>query len=362
MIKFIHTADVHLGLKFNKVSFPRELAINRRFELWSSFEGLVGYCKEKGIDFLLIAGDLFEASYFTLGDIKRLRDLFKEARDINILIAAGNHDYLNDKSLYRKVEWSDNVHIFDTGAIGKKEFPELDTVIYGYSWDSLEIRENFLFEGFEVDNSFSNKILLIHGDLARSSNYLPLDLDLLNKLDLDYIALGHIHKPIIFSDKMAYCGSLEPLDFGELGERGFIEGLIGDSGTKVRFVPFSKRKFLHERLKLNENMNYRDIVGAIKAVQGEKDRDLFRIELEGYISQDIEFKSLLKSLEGDFYYVEFIDKTTPDYDLEALEREYKDSLIGEFIRAMKLKGLDEPVVKKALYFGLDALLRGRVDS
>lgn len=362
MIKFIHTGDIHLGLQFNTVSFDREAAATRRVELWSTFQRLVEYSKENDMDFLFIAGDLFESRYFTLGDMKRLKEMFNDAMDINIIISAGNHDYLNERSLYNKVEWSENVYIFKGQAIEKIDFPKLDTSIYGYSWDRIEIRENQLFNENVFDFERTNNILLIHGDIGSSANYLPLNIESLNKLNLDYIALGHIHKPQIFSNKMAYCGSLEPLDFGEIGERGFIQGYIDDHRTRIEFVPFSKRKFLHTSISINEDMGYQDIYDLIKRVDGNKDMDYFRIELNGYIQHDLDINSLFTMLKSDFYYIEIIDNTTPDYDLEALESDYKGSIIGEFINEMRAKGLDNQTVKKALYYGLDALLKGSVDS
>ena len=62
---------------------------------------------------------------------------------------------------------------------------------------------------------------------------MPLDKNYLDQLGFDYIALGHIHKPIIISDNMAYCGSPEPLDFGEIGEHGIIQGIIEGRGLKL---------------------------------------------------------------------------------------------------------------------------------
>lgn len=362
MIKFVHTGDIHLGLQFNNVSFNKEAATTRRVELWSTFQRLVEYSQNKKMDFLFIAGDLFESKYFSLGDIRRLRDILKKAEDVNIIITAGNHDYLNERSLYNQLEWSKNVFIFKDKEIESLDFPELDTTIYGYSWDRIEIRENQLFNNHSINSDRANKILVIHGDIASSSNYLPLNMEILNKLNLDYIALGHIHKPEVFSNKMAYCGSLEPLDFGELGERGFIQGYIDNNETKIEFVPFSKRKFLYKSIDIDENMGYQDIHNLISSVDGNKDMDYYRIELKGYIQHDIDVNSLFTMLKSDFYYIEIINNTSPDYDLEALESDYKDSIIGEFIIEMQSKGLENPTVKKALYYGLDALLKGRVDS
>lgn len=361
MIRFIHTADLHLGLKFKNVSFGEEKAMERRRELWSTFERIVEYAKESEVDFLLIAGDLFEEAYFTISDITRVRDTFRTAENINIVISAGNHDYKGRRSLYHRIEWTDNVTIFDGEGIQEKEFEDLNTVIYGYSWDTAEIRENDLFREFgkKVDKD-KNNILLIHGDLAPSSTYLPLDLQELNNLNMDYIALGHIHKPQILSNRIAYSGCPEPLDFGELGERGIIKGLIDNKSIELEFVPFSKRKFIETEVTINENMGYPDIVGEIKNIDiGNKRMDFYRIYLKGIIQRGIIAQNLSKDLNNDFYHIELIDNTIWDYDLEELEEDNRENIIGQFISTMKEKDLDNPIIKEALYAGLEVLLKGR---
>ena len=100
VIKFIHTGDLHLGLQFENVSFSKEIANRRRIELWTTFERIVNKAIEDSVDFLFIAGDLFEEKYFTLGDIKRVKDILERAKDVNIIISTGNHDTLNKNALY----------------------------------------------------------------------------------------------------------------------------------------------------------------------------------------------------------------------------------------------------------------------
>lgn len=362
MIKFIHTGDIHLGLKFKNVSFQKEKAIERRRELWSTFERIVKHSKESNGDFLLIAGDLFEEKYFTLGEMKRVRDILKSAETVNIIITAGNHDYLSKKSLYNMVEWSPNVTIFQGDGIKNKEFKDLKTTIYGYSWDQVELRENTIFEDFsKVDSSFNN-ILVIHGDIGAKSSYLPLNLEKLKALNMDYIALGHIHKPELLAHNIAYCGCPEPLHFGETGDRGIIVGQIDKGITKVEFVPFSKRRFIEEEIVLNENMGYLDIINEFNKINKlSKEVDFYRIEMKGYVQKDINLENLINDLEEDFYHIEIINNTVLDYDLEYLEETYRDNIIGHFIKEMKNKDLNNPIIKDALYLGLSALIKGRAE-
>ncbi|HLR20881.1 MAG TPA: DNA repair exonuclease [Tissierellaceae bacterium] len=357
MIKFIHTGDIHLGLQFNNVSFDKEKAIVRRRELWSTFERIVDYTKENNADFLFIAGDLFEEEYFTLADINRVNDILGKIHNIKVIIIAGNHDYLNSRSLYNRIEWNENIFIFKDNQIESLEFPELNTIIYGYSWDRVEIKGNTLLDELHIEGDM-NRILLLHGDISNSSNYLPLDLKELKGLNMDYIGLGHIHKPEIIEKNIAYCGSPEPLDFGETGERGFVEGHISDKDIKIKFVPFSKRKFWYEEIIINEDMGYQDIIEFFRNInQGRKDIDFYRIKLEGFIQKEIDVNSLFETIKDEFYHLEIKDNTIFDYDLEALEATYQNNIIGDFIKDMRRKGLDDPIVKDALYIGLEALLK-----
>lgn len=361
MIKFIHTGDLHLGFKFLNPSFKGEIAGERRRELWSTFERIVEYAREKKVDFLFIAGDLFEESYFTLGDIKRVRDILKRARDIKVLISAGNHDYIDRKSLYNKVEWTENVSIFKTDGLEKIEFKDLNSNVYGYSWDTKEIKENNLFLDLKKNLDISkNNILLLHGDIYGDSKYLPLNSKDLKSLNMDYIALGHIHKPDIIEENIAYCGSPESLDFGELGERGIIEGEIKDKRTSIQFKAFSKRRFIEKHIEINNSMDYIDILEEIKNINiGSIDKDFYRIYLNGLIEKDIKIADIEEDLKSDFYHIEIINNTVLDYDLESLKTENRDNIIAKFIETMEEKGLDNPIVEEALYIGLEALLKER---
>ncbi len=366
MIKFIHTGDLHLGLQFSNVSFDVQRANERRLELWNTFNRIVDKAIEDEVDFLFIAGDLYEERYFTLADMKRIRDTLAKTKDVQVLMVAGNHDTLNKKSLYSMIEWPENITIFSTKKLGMKEFPEKNTCIYGYSWDKGENREN-IFKGFKGIDEEKINILIIHGDIFnKQSPYLPLDKNYLDQLGFDYIGLGHIHKPNIISSKIAYCGSPEPLNFGELGEHGIIQGSIENGKTQISLLPFSSRKFLEKTLDINETLGYVDILDKIKGSDYEEElkNNLYRIKLEGIVNKDvnIDIQDIKNSLDKYFYYIEIIDNTIIDYDLSSLEEENKDNIIGHFIREMKEKDLEDKIIKDALYIGLEALLKGKVGA
>ena len=57
--------------------------------------------------------------------------------------------------------------------------------------------------------------------------------------------------------------------------------------------------------------------------------------------------------------MEVLDESRPAYDLEKLHEQYKGTLIGDYIKTFLKKDLTV-VEKKALYYGLQALLTTKV--
>ncbi|EOD00872.1 metallophosphoesterase family protein [Caldisalinibacter kiritimatiensis] len=362
-IKCIHTGDLHLGMEFKNASFDIDYGKKRRIELWQTFDRIVNRAINNKVDFLFIAGDLFEDDYCSLGDIKRIAGKFAEAKNVNIVIATGNHDILTDKSFYRLVKWPENVYIFNN-SVEKIEFEKFNTVIWGLSWDKKEEKRN-LVDNIKAQEQGKINVLLAHGDtFNKDSQYLPINKDLLINSGFDYVALGHIHKPQFITERIAYCGSPEPLDFGETGLHGIIEGIVSKEKVDMQFVPFSKRMFITKEVQIDSEMTYQDIINKIIQCDDEDSRsnNIYRIILKGIRDRDIalDINELKESIKNNFNYVEIIDKTEPDYDLDKIKKENKDNIIGYFIKEMEQKNLKDPVVKDALYYGLEALLKEKV--
>ena len=361
-IKCIHTGDLHLGMEFKNASFNKNHSKIRRRELWETFNRIIDRANEIKTNLLLIAGDLFEEEYCTIGDIKRINSKFKELSDTKVVIVSGNHDPYGDKSLYNLIDWNSNVFIFRENSINKIEFEDINTIIWGLSWDKKEEKRS-LIDNITIDDDKKINILLIHGDtFSKDSQYLPIDKNSLK--NFDYVALGHIHKPQFLDERIAYCGSPEPLDFGETGDHGIIEGTISKEEINMNFVPFSKRSFIIKDVIIDENMSYDDIIKKISAIDDDKNKieNLYRVVLKGIIDRDLSLNlnDIIEDLKGEIHYLEIINKLKLDYDLDKLQDENTDNIIGYFIKEMKELGLNEPSVKDGLYYGLEVLLSEKV--
>jgi DNA repair protein SbcD/Mre11 len=351
-MKFIHIADVHLGAVPDS-NMP--WGVMREKEIWSSLEHIIHICNEEQANLLLIAGDLFHRQPL-VRELKEVNYLFSKLKTAQVVLMAGNHDFIGARSYYQGFEWDDRVHMFLKDTMEVLEFPMLETEVYGLSYRSRDIEEP-LYDTVKPEENDRIHILLAHGGDERD---IPFNKKKLMDSGFDYIALGHIHKPEIFSSKMAYSGSLEPIDKNETGERGYILGEItileqGRTETSIRFIPSSSRQYKRISLMINpETTNGCLLDQARETMHINGKQHIYSFSIQGVRDETIHFdKEALRKL-GNVLEVE--DQSVPDYDFDVLYQENADNMIGLFIQRIRENARQDEVTKKALYYGIEALL------
>lgn len=352
-MKFIHIADVHLGATPDS-SMP--WAEEREKEIWEGFKNIINVCNEEDVDLLLIAGDFFHKQPL-VRELKEADYYFSTLKTTRVVLMTGNHDYMGPRSNYLGYEWNENVHMLTGDTIESLVLEDINTTVYGLSYHSRDIREP-MYDDVEPLNNEGIHILLAHGGDERN---VPMNMKKLQHSKFDYIALGHIHKPEIFSNKVAYSGSLEPLDKNEVGERGYIIGEINkerDISTNIQFVASSIREYKKLIISIDQETTHgalEDIIKRNLREQGEQ--DIYQIRIEGYRDEKIHFDKESILTLGNI--LDVIDDSHPDYDFDALYKENSDNIIGMFIKSIKESHEQDEVTKKALYYGIEALLGSR---
>jgi len=357
MVSFIHSGDIHLGMKFNSSSFGGVKGKERREELWSTFSRMLQHAKSEGMDLLLITGDLFEGNNLTIKDIRRLKDSFQFAKEQKFVISLGNHDMGYRDSVYAEADWPDNVMILGEAGLQHVEFANLFTSIWAI--EAKREKEVLLKElsNIKPTQGYHN-ILMLHGEFGAKTDYPLPDLKFLEGLQMDYIALGHIHKPQFLHHNIAYCGSLEPLDFGETGKRGFIQGKLSHNNS-FSFIPFSRREFNVLDYTLHREATIEKAREEIMGLIGDDGKNNFhRIILKGVSPTFLHKEALEATLREDLYYLEMIDDSKPDIDIELLFDENRNNIIGMYIESFKNEDMEDPIVRDAFYAGIYALLEG----
>lgn len=348
---FIHIADIHLGAKPDR-GFPWSNL--REKEIWESFAGIIEECNEKKADLLLIAGDLFHKQPL-LKELKEVNYLFQKLSRTQVVFIAGNHDYISERSNYRDFLWADNVHMLFEASMDSIYYEDLNTEIYGFSYHTRDILE---YKYHQVAPGCEERIniLLAHGGDEKN---VPFNKRILQEKGFDYIALGHIHKPQKLGDRMAYAGSLEPMDKNEVGNRGYIYGEIKKTESRsdldFTFCPFSKRQYIRLEIKITPKVTEGSLIDTLKKkIKEHGSQNLYCFFLTGSRDKDIVFQKEKCYNLGNV--LEITDDTIPDYDFEELFRENRDNLIGLYIEKIKEENHQDSIAQKALYYGMEALL------
>lgn len=347
-MRFIHTGDIHLGATPEN---KKDWASGRGDEIWNTFERLIKKIKQDPVDMLIIAGDLFHRQPL-LRELKEVDYLFSTISDTKVVLCAGNHDAIKKGSFYDGFKWSDNVIFIGQKNIEKVEIEELNVCVYGLSYHQTEIRDA-MYDHIIVDRPDMINILVAHGG---DEKHIPINRKKVAMSGFDYVAMGHIHKPDIDEKyKMAYCGSLEPIDVNDMGERGYIYGEISKRGLDLKLVPFAKRIYIDMDFTVTPTVTNMEIRHRLSDILKERGIDnMYRITFNGYRNPD--FVIDVEELESIGNIVSVEDVTVPDYDFEEIYEDNKDNILGMFIERFISKDSLTKVQEKTLYYGTKALI------
>ena len=233
----------------------------------------------------------------------------------------------------------------------KVEFPELDTAVYGLSYNKKEITE-FLFDKKPEETACTHKILLAHGG---DEKHIPFKKETLLNHGYDYVALGHIHKPQeVVHGRIAYAGSLEATDKNDIGVHGYRKGTLIDHRCQSEFIPFASREYVHMEVSVSKEMTGFSIRNKLSQLMEERGlHHMYKIILTGFRSPDLIIDYSAMDIYGNI--IEIVDQTKPAYDFKKLWKLNKDNLIGQFIQSFS--GEEESSVEyEALCEGISALM------
>lgn len=286
MFKFLHIADIHLGSRQYKL-------VEREQDFIQALRTVLDpqYLQQHAIDFILIAGDLFDTVNISADIFSHTINIFTKVKEINIPIIAieGNHDlkeyykYSQSRGSWYIALAQNNLlyflHPFNTKQDQNQDIhnnhiqldykdAQLNPVNFG-GYIQLNIRNNLVnifgsrWHGAKassmmpayaesikqclISQESSNhgktpyNILLLH---AGHEDYLPVgrggiaqkDFQLVSNI-VDYIGLGHIHEHHVIDDFIFNPGSLEACNITEaFQQRGALIGTVNNNQLTYELV------------------------------------------------------------------------------------------------------------------------------
>ncbi len=345
-MRFLHTADIHLGAWPDR-SLP--WGESRKAAIWNTFRSIIDITIQEQVELLLIAGDFFHCQPLSR-ELKEVNYLFSKIPSTRVVIIAGNHDYLRSTSPYLTTEWAPNVTFLDSEEMSSVYIPALNTEIHGFSYHRPEIREA-LYDEIHAPEDHRIHILLAHGGDA---SHIPVSVERLAEAGFDYVALGHIHQPALYEKAgIAWCGSPEPMDRTDIGKRGIILGDCRKGKVSFRFVPIASGEYRRVTINTSPSATTGQIADVLRRRLDPDPKFFYRITLTGFRDPELSFDEEVIRSAGQI--VDVTDLTEPEYDLKHLCEEHEHDLISHVIR--ELSGPDASSrERKALQYSLKALL------
>ena len=359
-MKFVHIADIHFDSPFINLSDRENLGDMKRLEQRKVFKKVIEYIKENAIDFLFIAGDLYEQQYIRKSTIEYINGLFKEIPNTKIYISPGNHDPYIKNSYYNQFQWNDNVHIFSS-KIEKIAVENID--IYGYGFDDFYCT-NCGVENLEIQDQTKTNILVIHSTIdganLEEKQYNSIPKRILEEKGFDYVATGHIHKldyHTYENQNIVYPGSLISLGFDELGEHGMIVGEIEENKKlTTEFIPLSENNFEEIEFDVTECISKDELIEKINELEI-PENSLVKIILIGKRNFEIDKYEIYKFITNEKI-IKIRDHTKIQYDLKNIANSYTlKGLFAKEILKEKETAKDEEleIIEKAVEIAFEAL-------
>jgi len=225
MLRFLHAADPHLDSPLEGLEAHEGAPVGvLRGATRRAFENLVNLAIEEEVDFVVIAGDLYDGDWkdYSTGLFFRGQMVRLQAEGIPVYMIAGNHDAASVIS--RKLSLPENVHVFSTRTTESVEVAGHPVVIHGRGFPNRAVPENLANE-YPVAMAGRFNLGLLHTSLTGHpghDTYAPCsEQDLRNK-GYAYWALGHIHQPEIISKDpwIVFAGNCQGRHAREAGPRG----------------------------------------------------------------------------------------------------------------------------------------------
>ena len=300
-MRILHTADWHAGRTLARRSLDEGLS--------GALDELVEFALKERVDAVLLAGDVFDQSRppHSSQELVYQSLMTLGQGGIPVVLVAGNHDSVGHWTALSPLLKLTGVEVISTlstrstltlatrsGPLHLAALPWpterlLSPLIAGSDHDQAKISWADRVERLisllcrELPQTGPQVLLshlMVHGSLTSSSER-PLTIADTYAVPaqifppgLNYVALGHVHKPQALASpvKACYSGSLRPLDFGEAGEpRGFWRvDLERGQPTELELITLAPRQPLFQlELKASELAkleDYRQQPGLYKVV------------------------------------------------------------------------------------------------
>ncbi|RYE72950.1 MAG: DNA repair exonuclease [Oxalobacteraceae bacterium] len=238
-MRFIHAADIHLDSPLRGLSAYQDAPADLlRGATREAFSQLVSTAIDEQIDFMVIAGDLYDGDWpdfntglFFCSEMGRLH-----RAGVPVFLLFGNHDA--ESHMTKALRMPGNVQCFSANGSQVHTIDKLRVALHGRSFKVRDTTENLVSSYAEPVRDYFN-IGVLHTALegyVEHPNYAPCTLEELHAKGYDYWALGHVHEHKLWTGRstIVFPGNLQGRSIRETGRRGAVMVTVdGDRAPQV---------------------------------------------------------------------------------------------------------------------------------
>ena len=302
-MKILHSADWHLDSPIQGYTPLQQQFL--KAALLTVPGKIANICKRESCDVMLLSGDLFDGNY-TRDSYQAVYQALEEVQ-IPVFIAPGNHDFVAMTSPWVKESWPSNVTVFTEQTLTEKKIPGAS--VWGAGFHAMEAPG--MLKGFTAEAGEGFAIGILHGDTTQAkSPYCPITAKQIKDSNLDYLALGHIHKGGAVQAGKTLCawpGCPMGHGYDETGEKGVLIVELGET-VNARFVALDTPRFYD--LEIEPAEDAAQAVGSL--LPAAADENFYRITLVGP-SDPVDMAGLQKEF-GAFPNLTLRDRTVRPVD------------------------------------------------
>lgn len=338
-ISFIHAADLHLGAPFKglRASSPlwADVLLNA---IPDAYRRIVDAAIEKRVDFVIIAGDIFDDSRPSYADfslfVKGLKRL--QEAGIPVYFVTGNHDpFTSWDNGFSALP--DNAHLLGAGKPGFAAYCRDGVPLaliggrgyFNQAWPSDEdISEGVSRETARRELGVEAPFMIgvLHTGLDIDPTRSPVAPHTLLARDVDYWACGHIHQPRLIPDgdnpRIAFSGCPQGRSMVETGAHGVYQVTLSEGKpAKADFLPMAQVEWCRLEVDASECSTVAEVQEKIVAAQFAANADaccqrmVFRVVLKGatplHARLDTHVLEEVRQAINDSYPFFFIDSIQP---------------------------------------------------
>lgn len=260
-LTFLHAADLHLGAPFRGLrSLSKAWSQRLLTAIPEAYDRVIDAALAHKVDFAVFAGDIFDSSRASYGDYRHFFGGLERLREAGIpaYLCTGNHDpytsWQNDLFAL-----PDNATMLPASKPGFELFLRDGEPLcliagrgfYSQAWPmDVDIAEGLTRDAAVAALSPQHPdvaaapfcVGILHTGFNVDLQKAPTDPAHLLSTGMDYWALGHLHKKMVYpslsNPRAVFSGCIQGRDIKETGERGcFIVTLSEEAAPRLEFVP-----------------------------------------------------------------------------------------------------------------------------